>query len=111
MKVCRTIESAQIALSTQTRGPGDRQRGVCEQIRKELADIEADPDDLDESIDVVILVLDGAWRQCVKRGSGRSDVGAARTNPSSTAGAARLRPGGDSCQEWTSATCTRRTPT
>lgn len=43
-------------------GPGDRSEGVVAHIRKELREIEADPEDLYEWIDVVILAFDGAWR-------------------------------------------------
>lgn len=52
----------QAAWSEQTFGPGPRTAGVCDHIRKELAEIEADPTDVREWIDVVILALDGAWR-------------------------------------------------
>jgi len=45
-----------------TFGPGMRTAGVCDHIRKELCEVEADPSDMDEWIDVVILALDGAWR-------------------------------------------------
>ena len=45
-----------------TFGPGDRKNGIIDHIRKELAEIEAAPDDLSEWIDVVILGFDGAWR-------------------------------------------------
>lgn len=48
--------------SRQTFGPGRRTLGVLDHIRKELLEIEADPDDWTEWIDVVILALDGAWR-------------------------------------------------
>jgi hypothetical protein len=48
--------------SEKTFGPGARTRGVVDHIRKELREIEADPTDLSEWIDVVILALDGAWR-------------------------------------------------
>ncbi len=48
--------------SMQTFGPGMRTAGVCDHIRKELLEIESDPGDLKEWIDVVILGLDGAWR-------------------------------------------------
>ena len=48
--------------SARTFGPGDRAKGVVDHIRKELNEIEADPGDLKEWIDVVILGLDGAWR-------------------------------------------------
>ena len=45
-----------------TFGPGQRTLGIIDHIRKELNEIEADPTDLNEWIDVVILALDGAWR-------------------------------------------------
>lgn len=48
--------------SMRTFGPGPRTAGVLDHIRKELAEIEAHPQDLTEWIDVVLLALDGAWR-------------------------------------------------
>ena len=48
--------------SGKTFGPGPRTQGVIDHIRKELGEIEADPSDIAEWIDVVILALDGAWR-------------------------------------------------
>jgi hypothetical protein len=48
--------------SERTFGPGVRTKGVVAHIRKELAEIEKDPLDVEEWIDVVILALDGAWR-------------------------------------------------
>ena len=48
--------------SEKTFGPGDRTKGVIDHIRKELAEIEAAPGDLEEWIDVIILAFDGAWR-------------------------------------------------
>lgn len=48
--------------SERTFGPGARTAGVVDHIRKELREIEADPSDVVEWIDVVILALDGAWR-------------------------------------------------
>lgn len=48
--------------SARTFGLGPRAAGVVDHIRKELGEIEADPTDLTEWIDVVILALDGAWR-------------------------------------------------
>lgn len=53
----------QIIFSHNTFGPGDRAAGVVDHIRKELVEIEADPNDLSEWIDVVLLAFDGAWRQ------------------------------------------------
>jgi hypothetical protein len=52
----------QRAFSERAFGPGARTRGVIDHIRKELLEIEADPTDLGEWVDVVILALDGAWR-------------------------------------------------
>lgn len=54
--------SRQAKWAEETFGPGMRTNGLCEHIRKELLEIEADPSDLKEWIDVVILGLDGAWR-------------------------------------------------
>lgn len=48
--------------SRRTFGPGARTLGVLDHIRKELAEIEADPEDLYEWVDVLILAFDGAWR-------------------------------------------------
>lgn len=48
--------------SERTFGPGPRLRGVLDHIRKELKEIEADPTDLGEWVDVIILAFDGAWR-------------------------------------------------
>jgi hypothetical protein len=48
--------------SERTFGHGVRTQGVCDHIRKELAEIEAKPHDLSEWIDVILLGLDGAWR-------------------------------------------------
>ena len=52
----------QIEWSRRTFGPGHRTKGVLDHIRKELLEIEADPLDPKEWLDVVILALDGAWR-------------------------------------------------
>jgi hypothetical protein len=48
--------------SEKTFGPGARTKGVLDHIRKELAEIEADPADISEWVDVIILAFDGAWR-------------------------------------------------
>ena len=48
--------------SLRTFGPGARTKGCVDHIRKELREIEADPTDLSEWVDVVLLGLDGAWR-------------------------------------------------
>ncbi len=48
--------------SRKTFGPGNRAQGVVDHIRRELIEIEAEPGDLSEWVDVVLLALDGAWR-------------------------------------------------
>ncbi|MHB1642040.1 MAG: dATP/dGTP pyrophosphohydrolase domain-containing protein [Acidithiobacillus sp.] len=48
--------------SLRTFGPGERTAGVLDHIRKELIEIEADPKDITEWVDVVLLAMDGAWR-------------------------------------------------
>ena len=53
--------------SARTFGPGPRAAGVIDHIRKELREIEAAPDDLEEWIDVLMLALDGAWRSGARK--------------------------------------------
>lgn len=48
--------------SLRTFGPGTRTKGVLAHIRKELIEIEASPEDLEEWVDVILLAIDGAWR-------------------------------------------------
>lgn len=48
--------------SRKTFGPGLRTRGLTAHIRKELAEIEADPYDPEEWVDVLLLALDGMSR-------------------------------------------------
>lgn len=55
--------ATQRAWSDETFGPGKRLKGVLAHIRKELAEVEADPTDEFEWADLLILVLDGASRQ------------------------------------------------
>jgi len=52
----------QIAWSRETFGPALRTKGVIDHIRKELNEIEQNPHDLSEWVDVVILAMDGFWR-------------------------------------------------
>src|ERR1019366_2399435 len=56
----------QFAWSERTFGPPTKGSassvGIIDHIRRELVEIEANPTDLEEWIDVVILALDGAWR-------------------------------------------------
>lgn len=58
----------QQAWSSEAFGPGKRTLGIVAHIRKELAEIEAEPDDLSEWIDVMILAIDGYWRHGGKPG-------------------------------------------
>lgn len=63
MKVIDEVAIAKQALfSLNTFGPGSRVYGVVDHIRKELKEIEDDPTDSKEWIDVLILAIDGAWR-------------------------------------------------
>lgn len=52
----------QRAFSERTFGPGERTAANLAHIRKELLEIEANPRDLTEWIDVALLAFDGAWR-------------------------------------------------
>lgn len=53
----------QTAFSLETFGPGDRFKGVMAHIRKELAEIEAEPSDAEEWADAFLLLCDGVMRQ------------------------------------------------
>lgn len=48
--------------SQKTFGEGKRTLGITRHIEKELKEIQENPGDLFEWIDVIILGLDGAWR-------------------------------------------------
>lgn len=52
----------QMFWSATTFGRGLRTIGVTKHIEKECAEIRAEPSDLEEWIDVMILALDGYWR-------------------------------------------------
>lgn len=54
--------AAQRAWSLQTFGPGERLDGVLDHLAKELVEVRANPEDVTEWIDIVILAFDGAWR-------------------------------------------------
>lgn len=56
------LMTQKIEWSERTFGPGRRTIGLAKHIRKELQEVEAAPDDLEEWIDVALLALDGAWR-------------------------------------------------
>jgi len=62
-----SIDSAHLlrqhSFSQQTFGPGSRLAGVLDHIRKELVEVEAEPQDMSEWADLVILAFDGALRQ------------------------------------------------
>lgn len=49
--------------SEKTFGPGPRAKGVVDHIRRELVEIEEDPSDVFEWVNVLILAFDGALRQ------------------------------------------------
>lgn len=51
-----------IEFSKKTFGPGILTEGIIDHITEELDEIKAEPLDLEEWIDVVMLALDGAWR-------------------------------------------------
>ncbi len=53
----------QMAFSHQAYGPGERQAGVIDHIRKELVEVEESNGDSSEWVDVVILALDGLTRR------------------------------------------------
>lgn len=48
--------------SRRTFGDGKRTLGIIDHIRKELREVEAQPADLSEWIDLAILAMDGYWR-------------------------------------------------
>lgn len=63
----REYNERQRQWSRKTFGEGKRTIGILAHIRKELAEIEAKPDDLEEWIDVVILALDGSGGTAASR--------------------------------------------
>ncbi|MFH2056738.1 MAG: dATP/dGTP pyrophosphohydrolase domain-containing protein [bacterium] len=48
--------------SIRTFGPGRRTVGICKHIRKEIKEVLAEPESLEEWVDIIILAIDGAWR-------------------------------------------------
>lgn len=48
--------------SRNTFGPGSRVNGVCDHIEKELKEVRANPNDIMEWVDLILLSFDGAWR-------------------------------------------------
>jgi Protein of unknown function (DUF550) len=59
--------------SLEAYGPGLRTQGMCAHIRKELEEVAANPTDLREWVDVILLAFDGALRT----GSGPWDIASA----------------------------------
>lgn len=57
------ILERQRRFSDQTFGPGPRHKGVLDHIKKEIKEVEADPQSLEEWIDIAILAFDGAGRE------------------------------------------------
>ena len=58
----RTYLSFQRTWSLRTFGAGRRTVGITAHVAKELDEIRANPTDLEEWIDVMILAFDGYWR-------------------------------------------------
>lgn len=52
----------QIIWSRKTFGEGPQVEKHCRHLEKEIAEIRANPTDLEEWVDVILLALDGAWR-------------------------------------------------
>lgn len=48
--------------SLKTFGPSPRTKGIIDHIQEELVEIEAQPNDIMEWVDVILLAIDGAWR-------------------------------------------------
>lgn len=65
------------AWSLRTFGPGPRPLGIAAHIRKEIDEIEGNPADISEWVDLVILALDGCWRSMINWND-PSDVPGAR---------------------------------
>ncbi len=61
MKIREYVERHRL-WSSATFGPGEKTSGVVEHIRRELKEVERDPSDIMEWIDVMILAIDGCWR-------------------------------------------------
>lgn len=58
-----TFLEEQLAFSTRTFGPGPRTASTLGHIRKELAEVEAAPQDVLEWVDIMICAFDGALRE------------------------------------------------
>lgn len=61
----------QMAWSIANFGPDSRRKGVIDHIRKELDELENEPDEEDaanEWVDIIILGFDGLWREMYASG-------------------------------------------
>jgi len=63
-----TYIERQREFSEQAFGPGPRLGGVLAHMRKEMDEVEQDPTDPFEWADLIILAIDGAWRQGIEPG-------------------------------------------
>jgi len=61
-KALRSYLEEQREFSERQFGPGPRTLGIIKHIKKELIEIEAEPTDLTEWVDVILLACDGYWR-------------------------------------------------
>jgi hypothetical protein len=62
----KNLISRMAGFSVVTFGPGARTLGLCDHLSKEIKEIKEDPDDGDKArewADIVILGLDGMWRE------------------------------------------------
>ena len=64
----------QWAWSDETFGPDNRTKGIVQHIKKELKEVEKDPQDLEEWVDVMILAMDG-FRKEVEPLAASSGIG------------------------------------
>jgi hypothetical protein len=58
----------QIEFSRRAFGPGPRLDGVLEHMRREMIEVRETPQDPLEWADLIILAIDGAWRQGITPG-------------------------------------------
>ena len=62
MNELRVLLANQIKWSKKTFGDGLRTLGIARHIEKELEEVRANPEDLSEWIDIILLAMDGYWR-------------------------------------------------
>lgn len=64
----KDLVQKQMIFSSGAFGPGTRRKGIVAHIRKELEELENSPDDQQpakEWVDIIILGIDGLWRELV----------------------------------------------